>query len=91
MSVVWAAFRECSYEEGPTRWEVHSKYDKKCLRGGESQMIAKAVSEVQQKCLHSKYNKIYINDNLDNFRANQHPGSTRDIIHSDNITFVTYI
>ena len=39
---VWAAFRERSYEEGPTKWEVHSKYDKKCLRGGERQSIAKA-------------------------------------------------
>ena len=28
---VWAAFRESSYEEGPTKWEVHSKYYKKCI------------------------------------------------------------
>ena len=29
MSVVWAALRERSYEEGPAMREVHSKYNKK--------------------------------------------------------------
>ena len=38
---VWAAFCERSYEGGPTKWEVHSKYNKKCTYASKARIIFK--------------------------------------------------